>query len=65
MSICYALLCFLDKVPEDAAELKKFETKCEDLAIEGFAFSKVNESGCRLGIEGFASRLCVKVMSRV
>merc|ERR1719498_1860832 len=42
MSTCYALLAFLDKIPTEAESLKAFETRCETLAIEGFAFSKMN-----------------------
>ena len=40
MSTCYALLGFLERIPTGSA-LKGFETRCEQLAVEGFAFSQV------------------------
>ena len=40
MSTCYALLGFLEKIPT-GSELKGFESRCEQLAVEGFAFSQV------------------------
>ena len=40
MSTCYALLGFLERIPTGSA-LKGFETRCEQLAVEGFAFSEV------------------------
>ena len=37
MSACYSFLAFLGQIPEDPSKLKMFESRCEQLAIEGCA----------------------------
>ena len=43
MSVCYALLGFMEKIPPEQEKLRAFETRCEKLAIDGFAFKAMNK----------------------
>lgn len=57
MSVCYALLGFMERIPVEQEKLRAFETRCETLAINGFAFKAMNKEDNDGEVDDVISRM--------